>query len=90
MPFVSLHPQLNLTMFAVPDTSPLIVYANGLWHDSSHDDSDWDRYENGTFHATQDNVSLVLPVVSYDISLECTGSNRFADFQRLRRVCIWR
>ncbi|PSS34147.1 hypothetical protein PHLCEN_2v1815 [Hermanssonia centrifuga] len=43
-------PVFNLT---IPDTSPLIAY-DGTWGDSSHIDSAWVDYANGTFHATQE------------------------------------
>lgn len=41
-------PIYNVT---VPDVSPLIVY-NGWWSDSSHADGEWNKYVDGTFHAT--------------------------------------
>jgi hypothetical protein len=41
-----------LTRFVVDDISPLIAY-NGLWSDSRHDDPQYVRYIDQTFHATQ-------------------------------------
>lgn len=42
----------------VDDVCPLIIYAPlGAWSDSSHLDDYWNDYSNGTFHATQTQVS---------------------------------
>jgi hypothetical protein len=45
-------PVYNVT---IPDSSPLISYS-GVWFDSDHDDAFWPAYNNGTFHATSQDV----------------------------------
>jgi hypothetical protein len=47
----------------VDDASPLIVY-QGNWGDSSHVDTYWQDYANGTFHATNGQVSQIFDGIS--------------------------
>lgn len=52
-------------ILAVPDSSPIVEYS-GAWMDTPKTDSNWEQYQNQTYHITNQDVGQVTPSQTLD------------------------